>query len=1106
MTDKFRKTAPIKITFAGSEQPSSEKLTGLAQQTRNALKLLEKAVGDIWNQSGDSLLKDYPLLIPNLARAIGEMKYLNPAIYPLQNDFYFYERIGAKYRGYTTGDLKYVPSSSSYTFYNTSGQFATPVTNEYDVDTTGEYWIDSVAEGKWRTKSELIGGNEEIRYQISPTSDWGDAQLFPSLIPDPRHYLDKFSGCRLTKTGGRYYLYLPPRIKLAFMGDVFEGSEARPTKYPDDVDFTTGNNEALTLSPSDLRFWQSHTINALDHSHYRYSLPKEIANAVLALGTTYPANFLYLWDQVTGTILEGIVFTKPLDAGLGAKPWIIEVASASTSIDLDDYLSSPDDESEAAYSSTNLSLIACGAPLAQKVWELASSFLRHGHDNQGIQPSKVNHKDLTNTNPPKDSVYTHNGRYPSYIPAWGASRYLNDDHVYLLSRSGSQGVGSGDQREPNDNAMLGHLVLANSVADGNGIFLDAACTNNSFRLYFGDIGGSSIYAVGTNLVIASTNNVGIGTTAPAKKLVIAGATSELQAYSDSDISSIDSRALGNTSLKNLLLNVSGGDIGIGIVPISKLHLKYTSTDCILTMDSSTSGTNTYLDFRANTTSKWQLGKGTSDLFFLYDQARTANALQVASGGDMRLMVAGGYVGIGQTAPACKLHISDTVGDCTITIDSKAGNGTYITMRNGTDPRWSLRKETNQNFSIYNVNIGSSPVLIWPNSDIQLAGTGTYVGIGPTYPTSLLHLSNPSGDSYITIDSKTSVVPNASSGIVFREGTAAKFHLAKSSYNTIQIYDYVRAAQVFEVFSNGHMDLMPSGGIVSIGETSPASETTLTVRNRRTSGDYQKVVQILSPSITNGHHHMLQIGKADSANNCGEIQWLHNGDGLTTNELILGVQGKGPLHLSYDRAKLDYSLIFTPIIMPAPGITTAGMTFVHSTGNRQSVYNGQEWSGTVGKVLASTSSADSRTTTGWFNQSYGIPANSLRMDSVIRVRATGHVDSHGGGGTIAINTYLYDVTNPTLKNLITTVVKAPVTSDVFKIDIYIIVSLPGSSGNVYISGDTIFGAPNAGTAQPTLSSITWSIDTTHVHAIILELFESAGGNDVHLDSLVVDISD
>ena len=80
MTDKFRSTNPIDISYQNAEQPSSAKMSAQATQSKQGGNLLERAIGDIWGQSGDALLLDYPLQIANIARMIGSSKFLNPAL------------------------------------------------------------------------------------------------------------------------------------------------------------------------------------------------------------------------------------------------------------------------------------------------------------------------------------------------------------------------------------------------------------------------------------------------------------------------------------------------------------------------------------------------------------------------------------------------------------------------------------------------------------------------------------------------------------------------------------------------------------------------------------------------------------------------------------------------------------------------------------------------------------------------------------------------------------------------------------------------------------------------------------------------------------------
>ena len=101
--DKFRKTSPLSITFSDGEQPTGQKLTALATQARQSTALLESAIGDPWNQSGDSTLTDDHLQIPNLARMLGQNKFLSPSLYPGTVTFRYTEKLGAKYEEENVG-------------------------------------------------------------------------------------------------------------------------------------------------------------------------------------------------------------------------------------------------------------------------------------------------------------------------------------------------------------------------------------------------------------------------------------------------------------------------------------------------------------------------------------------------------------------------------------------------------------------------------------------------------------------------------------------------------------------------------------------------------------------------------------------------------------------------------------------------------------------------------------------------------------------------------------------------------------------------------------------------------------------------------------------
>jgi len=103
-----------------------------------------------------------------------------------------------------------------------------------------------------------------------------------------------------------------------------------------------------------------------------------------------------------------------------------------------------------------------------------------------------------NANPP-NSGYTgtgpkgvaHNTVFPTHLPAWAPSYWPHDPHTGLLSRAGSQA--SGYERDKFNNAMLGHLVMANADTSGAENYIDGTLPDNSFRIYFGDVASPSIY-------------------------------------------------------------------------------------------------------------------------------------------------------------------------------------------------------------------------------------------------------------------------------------------------------------------------------------------------------------------------------------------------------------------------------------------------------------------------------------------------------------------------------------------------------------------------------------------------------------------------------------
>jgi len=455
MTDKLRKTYPLRITYADGEQPTAQKLNAISEQARNGSDIIERAVGDVWSQGGDTSLLNYPLQIPNIARMVGESKYLNPALWKPTNEFEYKEYLGTKFAGKTNGHLlfsKLVDPPSGHT----GPAFVTRYVDEYSISGAGDYWVD-LTTGRFRTIIPLTSA-DTLTYEVDPDSWPIQDEIRPGVIPDSRQ--SKFSGVRISQTGSDYFVHLPPRAKLSFSaGD-------QPSHYPP----TTGDEydaNKTSVSSAPYKFFQDDTVNAIEHSHYRYRLPIELEN--ISAGTEIPKGTIYLWDKANKTIIENVIFTKTSDS------WILKVESSS-------YTFVPTaDESESSYN-TDLALIVVGTSLTRSIWSLSNAFYQHSHKNTLFETT-ISHNELTDTNPELSD--------PSYLPPWRTSNWDNDIHTSLLSRAGAQS--SGTTRDPYNNAMLGHLLLANEDTSLNHNFLDGNCPDNSMSIYFGNLDGSQIY-------------------------------------------------------------------------------------------------------------------------------------------------------------------------------------------------------------------------------------------------------------------------------------------------------------------------------------------------------------------------------------------------------------------------------------------------------------------------------------------------------------------------------------------------------------------------------------------------------------------------------------
>jgi hypothetical protein len=503
MSDKFRTTQPLVISFVKGEQPSAAKLSKMAAQPKAGSSLLEKAVGDIWNQSGDAILTHAaPLQLPNLARTLGANKFLNPAIYPLDTDFNFTEDIGDNNLGLTEGYLKFPPKSTS-TYSSVGARLGAKKATEDLVLVTGDYWVDSTT-GKFKVFTPLVTGDQLI-YDVSLSEDYLRGQeLLPSVIPDPDQ--DTFTGCKISTAGGLYYLHLPPRRPIRAGTNTVHTT--LPRNYPSTAEETANEQSSEAATPKLLWNNATEALDGVGDEFYRYKLPKEIQDrfSSIAVGEALPAGFLYLWNTTLGTVIEDVVFKKT-DVITNKSETVFEVSSAS--FDFSSYVTA--DELVASYSQP-LTLITVGSSLSQSILKLTQMMSTHEHNSSMILDTPVKHTSLVDTDPVPVASTLQIANYPSYLPDWGSLAWTKDAHVSLLSRGGAVAGGSYQIRDKYNNAMLGHLLMANADLSGADSFIDSTNTDNSFGIYFGDLTGPNLKATSATNVLM-TGDVTVTSTA-----------------------------------------------------------------------------------------------------------------------------------------------------------------------------------------------------------------------------------------------------------------------------------------------------------------------------------------------------------------------------------------------------------------------------------------------------------------------------------------------------------------------------------------------------------------------------------------------------------------
>jgi hypothetical protein len=668
MTDKIRKTFPIRVTHIDGEQPVANKLNSIADQARNGLAIIEGAVGDIWNQAGDEFFSAAAntrahLQIATIGRNLGESNYLSP----------IFDKT-------TNSGLNLLVGTPQDTVYNSKTELPLPfpatnvkvsaaastVTGPLNFDgQSGRTWFfDSRANkylGLYSTSADLMSAKAaNLSYSILSSSmpchpSSFDSDLFdltPNVLP-PVEQSTGFTGCKIIKgaTAGYYYIFLPPRQRLSLKSE-------RALQYP--VVGASNENLSSTDNVTDPRFFWLESANApvstAAATHYRYRFPSQVTN--LTAGNRIPDGFIKL--EKNGRVLDGIVFSIPTGstyAGvtINQNSYCIQVYTSVYQTDLDTICDStgttaaPTLETPTAYQST-IRLLVTGTSHAEKLMLLEMMMLNHQHNSSETGFSRrVAHYDLDFLNPTYQGV-NQPGAWPFFPFSDGTStgcqdvqlhlsNWEADDHLGYIHRAGSKSPNT-YMRDIYNNAILGDLLIG-STSKGASVPFYNNQTADSYSIYFGSIGSSS-YSIEYDKYFDSIQIDRPGSSDDCHLTVGADSVTER-----AKISAV------SLSYSSLLVNLSGLGQEIGIVnsdsPTWKRYF-YIGTGF------GESYSNLYLG-PVSTAGQDAAGTGTTDTLLGSICLRSSSTFQLATGLATRLTILStGEIGIGTNAPTGFLHV------------------------------------------------------------------------------------------------------------------------------------------------------------------------------------------------------------------------------------------------------------------------------------------------------------------------------------------------------------------------------------------------------------------------------------------------------------------
>lgn len=465
MSDEFKNDI-VNVNYVAGEQVTATKLEAVADQLRLAIQRLGSSVGDVLTQQthaatlGPYSLADLSTAGPNLNRVVGSTGWLNPGT--------FGRNLDVKQVVFTGHQSAYdnPPIVSGYSHYNRR-QFKLPdppivfdlpegdssVSFNYSYNLGPIYWTISGA-----NPTTLVANLSDLdstgEYHVSPD---GVITLFDPLDDGDSFTVDYTFHPLPDAYDGASLNVIPDFAQTATLCTV---AVVSPSIYSVTLPIHTGNRSypdlSVSLPPDEYVTYQ--TGGALRHPNRNHQLLLPLVlRDNLSTGDVIPDGFIRLWDDTTGTIVEGLEFTYESTSQVNC-----------TGADL-------------TASSDRYRVIVSGTNLARTVYSLRENARWHDHSGRVLSPSgtymgsRIHHYDLLNLIDEGDGGTISPGFTVSEI---GPTR---NPHPMYLHRYGWEYNNAWSDAGNFHNAFMGDLVLGN-VDGGLG---DSA---DSFSIYFNDGG------------------------------------------------------------------------------------------------------------------------------------------------------------------------------------------------------------------------------------------------------------------------------------------------------------------------------------------------------------------------------------------------------------------------------------------------------------------------------------------------------------------------------------------------------------------------------------------------------------------------------------------